>query len=70
MREAEPRIDFFDNEEDEEFSVDIVSPEGDTGRAELAVGRTRKAAITKAKKALQKLLQELDDGSGSSTNQD
>lgn len=65
MREAECSLEFHDGTEPvdgegEEHSVDLRSIHGDIGVAELAVGRSRKAAKTKAKKMLEGLLLQLE----------
>ena len=60
MREAENKLQFFDNEDDNEYSVDLYSEHGDQGLAEVAVARSRGAAVTKAKKRLTELLKELE----------
>lgn len=76
MREATFELSFYDNPVEEEYSIDIRSENGSTGLAEIAVGRSRKAAITKAKKALQQLLKDVeglgeegDDGAGSAEDE-
>jgi len=61
MREAQCSLEFYDNTEDNEYSVDIVSTEGGVCNAEISVGRTRGAAKTKARKVLETLLASLDD---------
>ena len=60
MREAENKLQFFDNEDDNEYSVDLYSEHGNVRLAEVAVARSRGAAVTKAKKRLTELLKELD----------
>jgi len=60
MREAENKLQFFDNEDDNEYSVDLYSEHGNVRLAEVAVARSRGAAVTKAKKRLTELLKGLD----------
>jgi len=61
MREADNHLEFLDNPDKEEYSIDLVSVEGGLCNAEVAVARSRGAAKTKAKKRLTELLKELEE---------
>jgi hypothetical protein len=54
-------VGFYDNPVENEYSIDVVSTDGGFCNAEIAVGRSRGAAKTKAKKMLESLLEQLNE---------